>query len=600
MSGITSANSSPEILYGPDGARAAPPALYPAQHHVLLLDEPCQVSSLVVGQPGFVASTEISIRILGADGDSLWEGHTSTSQSIEDVPIPAESGLCAGSGPWTVQVDSTRDVIIEALDNYNGLQFIGGQIETNWLFGGLPRDRYGSIDVSSRLLLHNPSDEVALVSVRLITSSASTTSEISIGLQPGETVVEPLPVFGASAISIVTIGDSSIAAGLYGVVDGNRYRIPPSTASSERYSIVVPGDAKYDAGTWLTLLNPTQQPISATLETKTGSQTVNICQVCGVPLLVPATSTTQSVTVTGVDGAWLGLTAVAYQERTGKLHYDIGLPLLAAPLALFDETWTVLLMTALAGIMLAPGLFLLLKAQESSTRVTFYIVAAVAMLAPISTYAVRFYTDLIAATMLVWALVLWERSWTSNRALVGVAAIGLALPILHGRLALLAAGLLGLGILAAYWSNRARLARYPRRVLVPVVVLVSIGVLVASALLLSKFAVALGGRGIGNFFRLNWVMPNTFGMLLDRGSGVLPFAPWVVFALAVPRPLHRTQRAALALTILYYGLLTLVPAAGRRGAPRFAISCRLFRSLRCWQSRAWSDYGSPVTCGNAR
>ncbi|MEZ4523181.1 MAG: hypothetical protein R3A46_16300, partial [Thermomicrobiales bacterium] len=468
------------------------------------------------------------------------------------IEIPESSGLCAGSGNWTVRVDASREILAEAVDRYNGMQIAGGDLRQGWIFGGLPRDRYGSTEVASRLLLHNPTGNTLQTTVRLVTSSDQTTSEITIGLGPGQTVIEPLPVFGATTVVVRVTEEAEISAGLYGIVDGNRYRIPPLEMIGT-YSIELSADSTHDAGLWLTMFNPSPDAATATIDSGTGTDQLSICGLCAEMALVPAGEDRQLVTVSGD----VGVTAVVYEERTGELHYDIGLPLLAAPLTLFDRTWLVLLVTAAAGVLLAPGLYQLALASGVRPANSFTAVAVVMMLAPFSTYAVRFYTDLVAATMLVWGLVLWERGSKSNRALAGAAVIAVALPILHGRLILLAAGLFGLAAFTAFQTNRDRLRNIDRRRMVPAAAILGLLVTIVVGVVLSQFAVALGSRGIGTFFRLTWVLPNTFGMVLDRGSGVLPFAPWLAFALAVPRPLHRTQRAALALAIAYYALLAL-------------------------------------------
>ena len=555
QTGIVPASQSPIFLRGPDGAAGAPPVLHPGILHAITLEEPCRVSSLNIGQPGSTEQIDLDITVLGADGSSLWSGQETARGEIAEVVIPPEAGLCEGSGHWTVLIEASRSALVQAVDLYNGMQFAGGQLRSSWLFSGLPRDLYGSIDISSRLLLHNTSTEIAQVTIRLITESDQTVSEITVGLKPGETAVEILPVFGATAVMVRVADDREIAASLYGVVDGNRYRIPATTAAVEM-SVDIPANARYDAGLWLSVVNPSSEPATAEVLRDGNAEIIEICGICAVTLREPALDRDSILSIQGSAGQPLAMAAVAYEERTGELHYDIGLPLAAAPLALFNDTWPVLLLTAFAGILLAPGILMLIQPLGLG-RPALYIVGIVVMLAPFSTYAVRFYTDLVAGTMIVWALVLWERGRQSNGALAGASAIAVALPILHGRLVLLAAGLVGLVCFTLFQFNRERLGRYSYRVLVPIGLLIGIALAAVAWLLISQYAVALGSRGIGNFFRLSWVFPNSFGMLLDRGSGVLPFAPWVLFALAVPRPLHRTQRAALALTILYYGLLML-------------------------------------------
>ena len=551
LAGLIEAGRQAVILTGPDGATAIPPPILPAMNHAILLEEPCRVSSLATGLPDGEAPVDLSITVLDLDGTMLWQDKATIEDQVEEIGIPAEAGLCDGSGNWTVRVDAAREIVVQAIDRHNGLQLVDGNLSQGSIFLGLPRDRYGSVGNSSRLLLHNPSDQLVQTTVRLITASDMTVSEITIGLQPGETIAETYPIFGATAVLVRVSTEVKIAATLYGVVDGARYRVPVPRAVGD-YAIQIPANGTYDAGAWLTIFNPSLDPTNATVHRGEQARQIEVCGQCAVTQLEPAGSSPALVTVEGA----VTVSAILYEERTGDLHYDIGLPLIAAPLALFDPSWSVLLVTALAGVLLAVGIYRLLRTAGYSRDLSLPFASIIIMLAPFSTYAVRFYTEIVAATMLTWGLLLWDRGRQSNRALAGAVLIAVAMPFLHGRLVLLAAGLLGLVLFSAIRFNHHRLARYPREVLIPagLALVVAAGV---AGLLLSQYAVALGARGIGDFFLLSWVMPNTFGMMLDRGSGVLPFAPWLIFALAAPRPLHRTQRAALVLAIMYYGLLTL-------------------------------------------
>ncbi len=553
--GLVEASDPPPLINGPDGALAIPPPLLTATTQTIVVEGPCAIEALAIGNPSSEAM-QIRISIQDNQGEIIWETAGQVAGSYQEVAVPTGSGLCDGAGPWAITLRSNQTAFVaQALDHYKGLQILGAELQRDWLFGGLPRDRYGSVNVSSRLLLHNPSAEIVQVTIRLITSSAQTVSEITIGLQPGESIVEPLPVVGAEALAVHVTEEVEIAAGLYGFASGSRYRVP-SSPLTPGFRASIPAIPDHDAGAWLTIINPTETPVAGTIEDGKQVQ-ITVCPFCAETILAPSGAAGREIVVVSEEHINLGYALVAYEERTGKLHFDLGLPVIAAPLARFDEPWPVLLITALAGLSLVPGLCLLLQSTGLEQKTAGTAAVIVVMLAPISTYAVRFYTDIIAAALLVWALVLWERSWTSNRALAGMIGIALTLPVLHGRLTLLAVGLVALALWAGFQSNRQRVLRSPQRWTVPVAIL---GFAVACALgilFFTEYAVALSSRGIGNFFRLTWVLPNTFGMMLDRGSGVLPFAPWVIFALAVPRPLHRTQRAALALAIGYYAMLAL-------------------------------------------
>jgi hypothetical protein len=565
--GIIPASEPAPAIQGQNGALAIPPPLTPATRHAILLEAPCAVDALAIGVPSGDETIGFQIRIFNSAGDLLYADRRGTLPPEGMFTIPPEAGLCQGQGPWTVTIEAEQaPLIAEGVDRYNGLQLADGPLQSSWLFAGLPRDRYGSVDVLTHLLLYNPSDDVILVTARLITPSDLTTSEISIGLQPGQTHIEPLPVFGADAIAVTATTPVEFGATLYGVVEDARYRIP-ATQATETFETQVGSNPDRDAGLWLTIINPDSEPMRAEIRdgdgapTRPGSEALDVCGYCADTHRFEAGGETRTLQVSGVNGTRFAAAAIAYEERTGKLHFDLGLPLLAAPLAGFDDYWPILIVTALAGITLAPGLFLLLRASGIDERSAGTAALLALTLAPISTYAVRFYTDIVTAALLVWALVLWERADRSNRALAGMAAIAVALPFVHGRLTPPALVVLTLALLSAAhpgipWT-RATLQRYPRRTTIFVGIggIVVIGL--AGLIVVQRYAVALGSRGIENFFNLDWVARNSVGMLLDRGSGVLPFAPWMIFALAVPRPLRRSQRGALLVTLIYYAILTL-------------------------------------------
>ena len=571
IAGLTPASEPAPAIRGPDGALTFPPPLTPAARHAILLAAPCAVDALAIAAPPGGVPGEIQVRIFSAAGELLYEDRHDTLPPAGLLTVPPEAGLCQGQGAWTVSVETEQaPLLVEAVDRYGGLQLASGQLQDSWLFAGLPRDRYGSVDMLTHLLLHNPSDEVILVTVRLLTPSDLTTSEISIGLQPGQTLIEPLPVFGAHAVTVLATTPVEFGAALYGFVENVRYRMP-ATRVVETFEARVGANPNRDAGLWFTIVNPAPEPMRAEVrdDGATGSGTLDICGYCAVTHHIAAGSEARTLRASGIDGAFFAPAAVAYEERTGELHFDLGLPLLAAPLAWFDAYWPVLIATALAGISLAPGLFLLLRASGVSERSAGAAALVVVTVAPMSTYAVRFYTDIVTAALLLWALVFWERAARSNRpalslsngALAGTVAIAVILPFVHGRLTPLAIVVLALALLPAArlggpWV-RASLRRYPRRLTLSAGIAGLILLGLAGLLFVQRYAVALGSRGIENFFGLEWAARNSVGMLLDRGSGVLPFVPWLIFALAAPRPLHRTQRAALLLTLIYYALLTL-------------------------------------------
>jgi hypothetical protein len=266
------------------------------------------------------------------------------------------------------------------------------------------------------------------------------------------------------------------------------------------------------------------------------------------------------VTLESVDGALVFAGAVEYEERTASLHFDLLLPLLAAPLAAFDNPSLVFIAPLLAGLALIAGLYqLLVRVGLREPWPTLGALAAI-LAVPLSTYAVRLYTEIVACALLVWALVAWDAARQRRRYLAVMPAAALALVLLHGRLtplALLLLLLAGMRLLEDR-LDWARVRRVPRRTLV-LLALASMAVL-AGLLVIEEFAVGLTGRVTLTYFDLDYATVNLFGSLLDRGSGLLPFAPWLLLTLAVPRPLNPLQRAALALAVL--NLLVVVLRQG--------------------------------------
>lgn len=554
-SGLLPATVTPPRIEGPDGGLAIPPPLTPAPSQAILVEGPCVIDAVTIGVPSG-QSRQVRVSIHDAGGALLWDMEGGITAPFHPVAIPTSAGLCRGLGPWTIRADAADgEIVAVVLDRYGGLQFAGGDLHRSWVFGGLPRDRYGSVNVDARLLLHNPSTEIVQVTIRQITASDQTVSEITVGIAPGQTLVEPLPVFGANALAVLVTQDVQIAAGLYGIVEGTRYRMPRAYPA-ESLTVTIPVDTKHDAGVWLTAFNPSWMTDQFVIDDGERQESLIVCSNCAAVHLLEAGDAERAVSVRAASGEPLIYALVAYQERTGALHFDLPLPLAAAPLTIFDVAWPVLFVPALAGLAMVPALASLLGSVGLERRTAATMAALALLLAPFSTYAVRFYTEIVAAALLLLALVLWERALRSNRAALGVLAIGLFLPLLHGRLTLLAAGVLALALYAAIAHNRERIAGLPRRTLMLAGAGLLIGIALC-ALVVLQFAVSLESRDVAKFFRLTWVLPNSVGMLLDRGSGVLPFAPWTLFALAAPRPLHRTQRAALALAIAYYALLAL-------------------------------------------
>lgn len=261
-------------------------------------------------------------------------------------------------------------------------------------------------------------------------------------------------------------------------------------------------------------------------------------------LHLAATGTDRDVEVSVHDGR-VAVAAVAYEERTGTRHFDLGLPLLAAVPASIGGPEGSLMTSTLAALALALGLYRLLVRQRLPVPAAMSGASLTVLLAPVSPYAVRLYTEVLAAALVVWALVCVELVGTRPRLLVPFLALTGALPFVHGRYTPLAVMLLVV--------CGARLpARYRRHALTGGGV---VALLLVAAVLAGSSA--LRERASPDYFRPEWVAVSSAGILLDRGSGLIPFAPWCVLALAAPKPLSRLQRGALLLIGVQFSIVAL-------------------------------------------
>jgi hypothetical protein len=379
----------------------------------------------------------------------------------------------------------------------------------------------------------------------LLTSSDTLLRGTSVNLDPGGTVSLDLDL--QSSVAIAISAPLSIVAGAVGWLPGGSYAIPQMRETVDWQFDVQPAPDR-DGGVWLAVVNDTGESRHVTLTDAGISQTLMVCAHCATMLHLQGDNRARSASISS-DGVPIAVAAVAYEERTGSLHFDLGLPLLAAlPVRLAGPDGAPVV-SAIAVLMLAAGLFVLLRRIGTAETIAAWSAAVIALLAPLAPYAVRLYTEPLATCLIVWSLVCWERA--RQRPLYAGASLVLAgaLPLVHGRYAPLAIVLAVLAI-----GTGLRRARASRRQLLALTIVAAV-VIVAAAV--SPFAVALRDRAGLGYFSTEWVPRSLAGILIDRGSGLLPFAPWLLLAFVVPRPLKPLQWVAILIFFVQLGVVML-------------------------------------------
>jgi hypothetical protein len=124
---------------------------------------------------------------------------------------------------------------------------------------------------------------------------------------------------------------------------------------------------------------------------------------------------------------------------------------------------------------------------------------------------------------------------------------------------------------------------------------VTFGIALVAIIAISPIAVALRERANAGYFSTQWVPHSLTGILLDRGSGLLPFAPWCLLAFAAGRRLQPLQRAAIVLVVTQLSVVALRAGGWQTfGAPaRYVLPAipllallAVPGALRLWRSPA--------------
>lgn len=554
--GIRAASGDQPEMWAPDGSRGRLPPLVSGESLSLTLPSPCRLERIWVGSPsGDVSGARVTVR--DAAGQEIWSGDVDLGTGIGEAELPEGGLTCDANVPLSVGVESFGGpVVAMAADTFEGLRVIPGrEPSAGTMLVGLPRDHYASRRVNTRVAFHNPGEEPIFATARVVSDTGLAMMTFTVGIPAGGSSQELIAVAGGEAILVQALGPVVVEAA--GQVVDQRYNLV-TPAATGRWLAPVRAAPDRDAGLWLTVANPDNDSIRAVVRDGALVYDVWLCGFCAETLFFEAGEVTRHIELDAPGDSAVVVGGVEYEERTGRLHFDVALPLLAAPLAALSSPWLVLLLPALAAVLMAVGAYHLLRALELSGTFATTGAVATAMLAPMSPYAVRLYTEIFAATLLIWALVFW--TWAQERRgwYVPAFLIVLVLPVLHGRLTPLAVGmaLLLLGSLLngrlpgadwRAWLTRRR-AAYAGAI---------VAALVVGLVLVAQFAVALSVRGTLRYFEAEWVPYNLAGILLDRGSGIIPFAPWCLLAFAAPRPLARLQRGALALFLLNLTVIAL-------------------------------------------
>jgi hypothetical protein len=500
------------------------------------------VDTVWIGTPDG-AQRATSVRVLTADGARLDEQAVVAGPTPTAVAVDAGPARCQDAAGVTIDIVSDGPVVAQALDRALGLTVVPGRPpSTTTLLGGLPRDRFATRISLVRVAVHNPSVLPARVTLRLLGDAGGALRTTGMLIAPGATRYADLPA--PSHAAVLVRADAPVVAAGIGWMPTGTWSLPQ--LGTGPWILQVPSDSPHEAGVWLTVANPSAAEAVVVVDDPAAreSRIVRVCAVCAHMIHLPAVDESRLVTVR-VNVADARLATVSYSERTASRHFDPGLPLLAAaPVALAG--WKgALVVPALLTVALAVGVWQLLGrcgVAEPSRSVG---ALAVTLLAPVSPYGVRLYTEMLAAALVVWALVCWD-TVPRRRVLYPVLlAIIVMLPIVHGRYASLSIVLVLLIAARLPADSRRRALAFG-----------AIAGGIALALLLAA-PIGLWQRASLDYFSPEWAAVSSAGVLLDRGSGLVPFAPWLLLALASGRRMHPVQRAALLLSVTLASVVLL-------------------------------------------
>lgn len=549
------------IVRSASGDLDALPPLIAATDLVLAvpISAPCQPLTLLIAAPD-APTMPIALRVSVTDaaGTPVPVSASTPGPEWRDgigtltlIPPDATSTDCRTPSVITVRIRADTPVVAQLIDTSHGLRILpASPAATPHHLGPLPSDDFGSQEAVADLTLANPNDAAADATITLHTATPAVAITQHVSIPPQAAVRLTLPQQSGAAVTITA--SAPIAATLIGWLPGGSY-VAPHLQPLTTWALAPDASADHVAGLRITMLS-----LEDADKITTTSGSVTLCGGCAIEQV---STTSDTVTdPTPHDRPRTAVGAVQFTEVSGPLHFDVLLPLLLAAPAGFLFPWGGLLVPALSTLALALGLLRLLQrlaAQHLDWPPTLPVAGATlaVLLAPVSPFAVRLYTEPVAAALIVWALVWLDDARRVHRRwipLSAVAAVTAALPLLHGRYLPLA------GLLAVFvvWSA----TRDRRRLLL---LAAPLAALALTLLALTPLAVALQSRGSPSYLSTEWLPHNLAGMLLDRGSGLLIWAPWVLLALCCPpaRRSHPLQHQALLL-IAMQASVTLLRAGG--------------------------------------
>ncbi len=543
--GLAPDSTNPSIVVDGAGNREMLPALIPDANLVVPLSGPCHVGSLLL-EAASDAPTTVTVRLLDTTGIQRWQDSLDLNGGVATIRPPLDSSTCTEDFAGTLVIDATSDIIAQVIDTASGLRILPARsATTDWLLGPLPRDQYATQEATARIALFNPGLSSVHATVTVLTPHETLLRSTDISLASGATSVIDADLQDGAAVAISAT--SPIVASATGWLPGGSFSLP-AMVSVTGWTLDIPPVEDRDAGLWLSLGNLSPEQRSVAVQYDDSSQTLTVCDFCADMLHIPGDEQRRDVVVSS-DGGPIAVAAVMYEERTGALHFDLGLPLLSAMPIRIAGPSAAPFVSAIATILLSIGLFDLLRRIGVTEHHAVWGASAVALLAPLSPYAVRLYTEPLAACIVVWSLVFWDRARIRPGFTIAALLLAGALPLVHGRYTPLAFVLATLAIVVG-----ARRAPTSRR---QVLGLSAFTILLVAIVAVSPLAVALRERANSSYFSTEWVPHNLLGILFDRGSGLLAVAPWCLLAIAAGRRLHPLQRVAILLCFTQLSIVAL-------------------------------------------
>ncbi len=379
-----------------------------------------------------------------------------------------------------------------------------------------------------QVIVHNPSayDPVAL------TFKPDSGPPLAVSLPPHGT----WSLQTMSATGVITTTDP-VMVNILEYIGGHAAAVTPegTAATTLRVPVIAIGQDGY-AVSQIELTNPGPEAVQATLWLTDGNDGL----LWSDKIWVQANGTSsKAFWYTGRDSRVLRieartpLTATLLQReiRSDQPVHGLGLSLALIPGYALAGFQGVLATVAALAALVALALFWMMRRVGIAAAPAVGLALLVACSSPLSPAAVRLYAEvggtfcLLLAALLIdtWRIGRW-RGWVA----APLAALSLGGAVLfHGRLIVIAALIAGLGFALALWRIMRSLTRQSRRRILLVIltgVAVACGV-VAAFYLAAWYEPRLRPDHLREFVDPARLQPRVFGILFDRGSGLLPMVP---------------------------------------------------------------------------